>query len=671
MTTRKYLFLMLFLSLYVFTYSQQEYQEGIRYFENRDWNKCIQYFKTKLNEKKESSIIYHYLGAAYLENKNYKAGYDILSEGVKKFPGEKALIGNFLNAGILIRVYNEPLKYATDYLNKNPKDTKIKELIASFYLSMAETQKQNKNFQKATENIQNSLKYNSQSEEAYLLLIYVNIEKENSKEAVREAEKANKLFPNSSRVKTAYLNALIADGNYEKALTIGVKLKDRLKDDIDFQLQLVMLYRANYKTQEAASLLENLLSRFPKNETVYDGAIRYFESINGSEKIRELYEAKIKVFGRETEFRKNIAETYIAENNYYKARDVYDEILKTKNDNEIRMLIAGLYIEEGKKDSAEIEAIEILKTDEGNYEALKLLCGFYSEKKEGEKLIGLAAKFKEYHPKDFYPDFYLSKGYFINSDFASAKGFADSAIIKNRKNPYPFEILSDINIIKSESSEAQRNINLTVKNAILLLEEFETKINMLMQEVNVNSKISKKSDAYTLKNEINEIQRIIEKSFLNLRKVTMSEKLKTYIEGFVTKYPKNPLILIKSADYYRDEEILDTAEALYKKALYLNPNISEGHFGLSLISAKRGDYQEAIKSLKRTLAIVPDNQEAYNNIISYSITSGKNNELADDWMKIYKTDKTNKILKERLIELLHKSNRFDDAKEIINDTGNN
>lgn len=660
--------LLIFALIVSTAFSQSEFQEGIRFFEKKEWEKAISFFKTQIERNPGVLISYHYLGAAYLENKQPKEGYEILLKGVKQFPFEKLLVGNFVNAGLLLKRHDEPLKYSLEYLKKFPSDNTIKEVVSLIYLQKADAFHKEMKFREAVEFATISRKYNNKDENAPLLLIYSYINLGKNKEAQTEAEKAIKLFPRSSKLSLAYLSSLVANNEYEKALTTALKLNGEFKNDIDFQLQLGMLYRANYKTTEASALFDNLVSRFPSQEKVYEGAIRFYESVSMMDKVRELYESQIKVFKREKEFKQKIAETYQLERNSLKAREIYFALLDKKEDAEIRMRVVGSYLRDQFPDSASLHIYKILEYDNSNYDALKFLFEIYSEKNMHDSMISVAKTFLNYHGTVFYPNYCLAKAYFAAGDLSLSQTFAESALKIESNNPYPYEILADIFLARGEKTEAETTIIQSIKYGITLSGEVDNKINLFMMGMNVGGANKDNTEAEKLSVEAELVRKVLKKNFGNLKRICTKERMEKNISSFLSEFPKNPLVLIQAGIHFEENNELDSAAFFYEKALNINPNIVEGHLGLAGISLKKRNYSESLKSYKRVISIDQGNRDAYDNLIKISFLNGTQNELADDWLRIYKTDKSNKILRERLIELLHKSDRFEDATKIIRET---
>jgi len=648
--------------------TQSELQEGIRFFEKKEWEKAISFFKNQIERNSSTPLSYHYLGAAYLENKQPGEGYEILLKGVKQFPFEKTLIGNFINAGLLLKRNDEPLKRSLEYLKKFSDDNTIRELVSLIYLQKADDSYNKMKFREAVEFATFSRNHDNKNENAPLLLIYSYINLGKNKEAQTEAEKAVKLFPRSSKISLAYLAALVANNEYEKALSVALKLNGEFKNDIDFQLQLGMLYRANYKTTEASALFDNLISRFPSQEKVYEEAIRFYESVGMMDKVRELYETQIKVFKREKEFKQKIAETYELEKNSSKAREIYFALLEKKEEAEIRIQVVRSYLRDKIPDSASIHIRKILKYDNGNYDALKHLFEIYSEKNIHDSMISVAKTFVNFHGDLFYPNYCLAKAYFAAGDLSLSQTFAESALKIENDNPYPCEILADIFLARGENAEAEIMIIRSIKSAIKHSGEIDNKINIFMMGMNVGGTNKDNTEAEKLSVEAGLVRKLLQKNFGNLKRICTKEKMDETISLFLSEFPKNSLVLIQAGIYFKEINKLDSAASFFEKALNINPNIAEGHLGLAEISLKNGNYSEALKSYKRVISIDPANREAYDNLIKISFTNGTQNELAADWMQIYKTDKRNKILRERLIELLHKSDRIEDATKIIRET---
>lgn len=645
--------------------AQNNFQEGINYFNNKQWDKVIEYFSHQLEFNNNSPLPYHYLGVAYLETSKPNLAYDILSRGLLKFPKEKVLVGNFLNAGILLKKFDTPINYAIDYLKTNPNDNEIKKLLSIAYLQQSEENFIIGKFEKAIEFARLAKNYNPKDENIYYLMIYSLISLNKNKEAINEAEKSLKLFPNSTKILEPYFSALLANNEYEKALNIALKLNNKFSDNLDFQIQLGMLYRYNFKIEEATKHFEKLISRFNNQEKVYDSYISFLETLNQFDKIREVYNLKIKKFGKEDETILNIYETYNIEKKPYQAREVLYEYLNKKENSIIRLELARNYYINNILDSSLIHLKLIPPKEKEGYDALKLILVIYSSLKNQDSLFNYSKLMLDQYKDDFYAHYFYSKALYIRGDFTTSRLYAESAIQINKDNPYPYDILAEIFLLRGENNESEKNTINSIDKCIISLNEMEKNISLMLYNLDPKAAIKKSYDIFQVKNELEALKQLLSKNFDRLKKLKNKNELITETITLLNKYPKNAYLKLELANIYFENKNLDSAEILLRNVLENNANIYEAHKTLARIYEMKENYSEQIKSLKRVLSIKPDDNDAYDDIIRISLKNGSQNELANEWMKIYKTDKSNTVLRERLIELLHKSNRFDEARELI------
>lgn len=660
----------LILSVILFTgllFPQQDLRQGISWYEKREWQKAIEFFINSLKQNPDSKLSYHYLGASYLESGKFKEAYEVLKSGAVKYPSEKSIIGNYINAGLMTGKVDEPIKAGERYIKQNPADAATKALIAAAYSKQGEQLLVKGKYSDALSAARTALKYSNNEENAHTVIIRGYILSGKTKEALSESENSVKLFPGSVSVQTAHLAALNSSQEYEKALALAQKLNSRFREDIDFQMQLAFLYRANYKIQEGADVFERLINKNPVREQVYDGAISYFESLNQFDKVRTLYEAKIKNFGRENEFRIKIAESYENEKLPHMARNVYLGILERDNLKEIRLLLAYSYLDNSLRDSAVLQLENVLRNDNSDYEANRLLCEAHLETKSDKQFMEAAESFYSHHRDDFRANYYLSLAYFGLGDSALTRRFAEAARKLKPQSPFPYSVLAVSAKTGGDISSARYYSRQAVVKALAEIKEMESAINKLLSESNAENPRENLRKASTLKKELAELNNVLDKNFANLKQLCNTEELRAVLNSLLISYPNNPFVQKEKGDYHKERNEPDSAVYFYIRALKTNPSLSACHSSLAGIYAKKGDFTEAIKSVKRAISAEPLNNSLYDDLIKYASQNGTINELADDWIRIYKTDRSNMVLRERLIEVLHKTDRFQEANEIVRD----
>ena len=87
--------------------------------------------------------------------------------------------------------------------------------------------------------------------------------------------------------------------------------------------------------------------------------------------------------------------------------------------------------------------------------------------------------------------------------------------------------------------------------------------------------------------------------------------------------PSDPVQLINDGTEQLSSGHPEKAVQLYTKALEINPDDEEGHFGLAVAYARLGRTNEAIRHYEEALRIFPDYSEAHNNLGNLLLAQGQ------------------------------------------------
>ncbi|MBD3276523.1 MAG: hypothetical protein GF372_14505 [Candidatus Marinimicrobia bacterium] len=96
-----------------------------------------------------------------------------------------------------------------------------------------------------------------------------------------------------------------------------------------------------------------------------------------------------------------------------------------------------------------------------------------------------------------------------------------------------------------------------------------------------------------------------------------------------------------------------------------NVSLSSEAYGVNGIDSRRPPASALIRSYQRVLSINGKNEQAYANLIDLHQNQNSLDKLCDVWMSRYRANRRNDVLKEHLIEALHKAGRYEDAQQIV------
>ena len=143
------------------------------------------------------------------------------------------------------------------------------------------------------------------------------------------------------------------------------------------------------------------------------------------------------------------------------------------------------------------------------------------------------------------------------------------------------------------------------------------------------------------------------------------KKYLSFINKIIKRYPQSPILLYYKGDYFKYKKSYDKALQIFERVVSLGPKIEEAHRSIANIYEAKGDYRRAILSYKRLQSLTADSDESYSALIRLYQKDKNLDQLCDEWLSIYSADLNNNILKEFLIEVLHKAGRIEEAKKII------
>jgi tetratricopeptide (TPR) repeat protein len=186
----------------------------------------------------------------------------------------------------------------------------------------------------------------------------------------------------------------------------------------------------------------------------------------------------------------------------------------------------------------------------------------------------------------------------------------------------------------------------------------------------VEQRISQNSLANQLKNqeqfkELEQLNELAEDAFTHYTRINLSNEVQMMFDKIESTYPGSGQLLYLIGEYYQKRQQFKKAKSYFQEAIQYTPRLREAHLALAKLLENSGQLSPAITSYERALSLNPDQPEPYDALIRLYRKQGRLNVLCDRWKARYRADIDNKILKEFLIEALHKSERYEEAKQII------
>jgi len=647
------------------SFAQSTLDLGIRYFENKEYEKAIMTLETYLKSNPVSYEAYSYLYRSYIFlNRNDDAAR-VLGNAIDYFPESKEFLLALAQIEIGRRNYAKCEKLLEKVVAQTPLDTATAHLVGIIYFNLGVESAKNKKSKDAIEYFKNSIKFKPDDENAYVNLSILLTESNKYQDAQRYLKEAVKKFPENVTIKKLLAEVSIELKDYKNAQQIYEDMFKIRKDDVELGLRLALLYRYNGKVPEALALYDYLITNNPRNKKVYDALIEYWKLFNKQDKIREVYEKMRAAFPNDEQITWNIAKTYEKEQKWEQARSEYLKIVFLDSINlDARLAIARTYRKEKKDSLALLELKKLLAINTYNYEALKQIGDIYLEWQNYDMALETYKKMREVYDQLSYPYLQIGRTFFALGMNDSALYYLDKAKELDQGNMEISYVLAQVYRSAGAKEKMVKCYRETLRKAIKELEKLQLKFKNEMAGNSNKLEIEKLEEYSGVKEEINRVENILLNTLRSLKTSLTTMEYINLLENNLKEYPNSVFLLLERAEAHETMNEEDQALNIYKKIMFINPALSQVHKAVAKIYERKNDLDNALLSYRRLLSLNDTSEIAYDGIIRIYEKRNQLETLCDEWQALLKTQPGNNHLRERLIEILHKLNRLEEARRL-------
>lgn len=634
-------------------YQSGKYAEALVLFEK---------FMDKGNAAKE---IYSASIDCALQLKNYKKTITLIEKTLARFGGDYEL------ELLMYRIHAQTGNLSTavnglkSMLKTHPDSTEVKSLLSDSYTSQGVQFYNAKRFPEAASSFTNSLQYNRKNQDARRNLIVVLLQLKNFQEALPVAKDGYELFPHEKIFAQLYIECLIILEKYTDALKVGEKIAAAYPNDKELQLNLAILFRYNQNSGKALEIYAALRKKYPKDKSVYKSEIEYWQLYASHDTIIARYKEYLSSVPDDEEMITALGKQYERKEEFGAAREVYRQLLKKDISREAALLIAASYSDEGLTDSAIVQLNDYISTGGKNPEAyldLTTLLVNSGKRTEAKQVLntGLSRNPEEVR-------YYIQMGRIYYMEGVNDSAFTLLERVKSAYTDYPeiSFLLANIYITSGDTSKSIFQFNRTIKSALNQTQTLQAEIAQSFSGQNLaiaDSLQETRNNAVRL----DSVTNILKQSFLILREISSESKYTSLLNTLIADMPQSAVLYLKRAQFYSEINSLTLAENDFELALNMAPSSEEVQFEAGLFYEKTENFQKAFTAFSNALSLNKKKSIYYRKVIDSAEKAGTLHDVCEYWLRLYPVNKTNTVLREHLIEVLHKSGRYDEATELIN-----
>lgn len=641
-----------------------EVEQANRAFNQQNYSEAISWSQQALSRDSLNSLAYQVLAASNLALMKFSETESIANRGLKHLPNSSALIW-FKSESLLQRgMLNEALLGYQKLLTANShiSNQDIRLRLGLIYQSLGGQYYQQEKFELAEKNLQNSKTYMPDSLASYSNLALVYMRQNKWDEALEVIDEGIEVFPESEDLLKMRVNALYETRSYSEVLEEYEQLYQRNPENLENAITYAELLLAQGKREQSEKIYEILLDKHPNEKKIYESLIGFYKARNNTLAQRGALRKMYNQFPKEASIMQRIAETYAMEMEWENARAVYDSAATFGGDlKDIAILKADTYLQQDSLKVAHQIYEQALVQFPKQAQLLRL-------KGDTEEILGAFYQaintYQTLVEVEESPGAYESLGrvYLLLGEEEKALENFEKSIQKNTNSAVVYYEIARLYMQDNRKSEAFEMSLWALKLAL-------TNLNVLQESL--ISSLQQQNNLLEMHETDNMAGGFRENNFVAIEVFNFftthfeKEKVMPELRSLKNEYAQSGRLFYMISSYYMENGNMEEGVALLKESVVLSPNLAEAQVALGDYYYEQGQQQQAYIYYERAISADSENRPAYKKLIELHRKQGTLDQLCDRWKAQLRVKPNQPILKEFLIEALHKAGRFEEATEII------
>lgn len=635
-------------------YNGGKYSEAVVIFEK--------YIASGLKEKD----IHLAAAECYVQLKDYARATVVLEKCRKLFPSDYNV--SFILAQLYAQIpnYSAAVNILTGLARSYPDSASVKRYLSDVYLSAGVERFGVKDTVNAEKNFRNALLYNTMNYQARVNLLVILLSVKRYADALPFAKDGYGFFRNDTTIALINFEVLVGLEKFADALPVMEQLASAKPGNLQYQLNLAMLYRFNNLPDKALAVYGSARKNFPGEKDVYLAEVGFHQLFANDEQIISLYREYLGFHPDDSAIKIKLAKKFEKTGKFPEARDIYKTLPRESGDPSIDLLIAENFTAQGDTLAA-ISQIETI-ISVGSATPIVWLRLFELNRGIGDSQKAKAALINGLGSFPSSPEINLELAKIFYNEAKPDSALLKLDLIKEFSRDFP-EISYYFALIFTDQGAKERaifNYTRAIRHALRESDRLQTLLSgslnneSLMNPDSLNS-ISAISGKFKL------YRGLVRKSFDGLISLCTQPEFGEVIDELITDMPGAALLYLEKGKYLTRAGKTGEAEVELEKALILAPSTVEVQEAMGEFYELKGDFFKALDAFKRANGLDGSIPKFYRKIIDLSAKTGELNSLCDYWLQLYKTSGVSQILKEFLIEALQKADRRAEALQIINE----
>ncbi|TVR34621.1 MAG: hypothetical protein EA390_02745 [Balneolaceae bacterium] len=673
MKFQKYLILilLLFLKHGILIAQSGTMEQALRYFKSEQYSRAIPLLETLAEMYPDYEEAWILLAASHLRNDtpeiaDFKAmkalEYHSESTTLLWIRGEAHVQQELIHEAIPFYFKTlEVLKNGGEILLFPVSKKEVAENLARLYQYGSVAYFRNGDLESAMKYAENAVYYSPDTLPYHKNLLYMLYESGLHEVTLKYADRALERFPGNTtfiRIKASVYNRLEDFENLKKEFR---EIYEQAPEDLENAMLFAEILIANQQSAEAEEIYQNLISIYPDEKKIYFALATLYQRRFTLENKLETLKMLLERFPDDEEVLTEKASLFMLMNEYEEARRVYSKLHQLSGEDlKYSLLIASAFKEEEKTEEALSVYQELFQRHPDN-EELMMEYGWMLA--DLEKWNELASATGYYYRMNRSPSVLELKGYAIykNGDHIAARDILQQAVERKSFSARSLWLLSKISF---QDSLQQSYEYITEAIRIVFRDmTFEQKI--------IETRLRTEglhSDPVSMNFESMErLNRLSKEIFYFFIQNFKKDEILPVLNWIVSTYSNSSVLLSMTGAWFESIGDYERSLQLFTDSVRYRSSNIDGHMGMARVYEIKNQTDSAILSYERALSLDSENPVIYRSLIRLYRSKGELNRLVDRWQLLYRNQPKNIVLREYLIEALHRSDRFEEARQLTAD----
>ncbi|MDD3594249.1 MAG: tetratricopeptide repeat protein [Candidatus Gastranaerophilales bacterium] len=572
------------------------------YSEIGEWKFALAEYKEAARIKPDDAFVYVSIGNILQQNQDYNGALNAYMQAYQLFPEYKYNLLNIANVKMQLGDNAGASEFYQKFVYYYPDHLASRNNLASSYMEQGK-------YKEAIEEYRYIYKKNPADFKDYSQFALALFKTGDYKNAINGFKKALELDPDDAvsqgNLGLAYLQQEKPD---KKAAKENLEAALQANPELDgFRFEYANLLSDENKFQESEEQYRKYIAKYPTDSDAY------FNLGIAHQKMKK-YDDAILDFQKTIELNKDsidpkieLARTYQLKGDNFQAAEIYEAVLKTKNDDPDLYFNAGLaYSGQKKYDKALVylQKSLSLKTSQDTKDAIAdVYIGQATRLVNKEQYQQAAEQYKkalEYQPKAFYANSGLAFCYQKLGNSQKSIEYSENAIAIDPKNKEVFVAFGNTLNSQNKSDEAigayKRALELDPSSAAAQEGLGDAYLKNNMQEEAIK--------AYEKSLQLSENNSNINIKLGNIYKDNLNnEKAIAYYNKAIEINPSNTLALYNKAVTLFEQNKYTDAKACYAQIIKNDPDFDMAYYGMGIILEKEKKYKDAVTAYNKFIAL--------------------------------------------------------------------